>query len=80
MPELKIACAELALLERIGNHVPGPRHTTEVEANTQNLDLLDSLIEKKLVESTGCVQHMRGLMVRVCLTSRGWVKYQALAN
>ena len=68
---------EKALLKDIGRQVAGPRHTLSLPAEPLATELVNSLVEQKLVESTGYVQRAGGTgLIRVCLTGRGWVKYK----
>jgi len=67
---------EWELVDLIGSHVAGPRHTTTIVAGPENMDLIKSLVEQGLVESTGPVQGMSEPMLRVCLSAKGWVRYK----
>ena len=70
--------AENELLRAIGDKVSGPRFTMNLDADPETLELLDDLVAKGLVESTGNVLRRPGPLVRVCLTGRGWVRYNEL--
>lgn len=67
---------EWELVDLIGSHVAGPRHTTTLVAGPENMDLIESLIEQGLVESTGHVPGMPDSTIRLCLTAKGWVRYK----
>ncbi len=67
---------EWTLIETIGSHVPGPRHMTSVDAHPEIIQLVESLIEQGMVESTGYIQMLPGPVVRVCLTGKGWIRYK----
>ena len=67
---------ERELLETIGRQVTGPRHMANVDALPEIVALIDSLIEQKLVESTGYVQRATPPFIKVCLTGKGWVRYK----
>lgn len=68
--------AEEKLLKVIGSHVAGPRFMMNVDAEPDTLELLDDLIARGLVASTGRVlRQPSGPIVPVCLTGKGWVRY-----
>ena len=67
--------AEEELLRAIGDRVAGPRFMMNLNADPETLELLDELVAKGLVESTGNLLRRPGPLVRVCLTSRGWTRY-----
>ena len=66
--------AERDLLSAIGARVAGPRHMTNLSADRDTLELLDGLLAQGLV--VDYVMRNPGLVVRVCLTGRGWVRYR----
>ena len=67
---------ERELLETIGRQVAGPRHMANVDAVPEVVALVKSLMEQKLVESTGYVQKATTPFIRVCLTGKGWMRYK----
>lgn len=68
---------EATLLKEIGSRVAGPRYTLSLPAEPEVTELLSSLVEQNLVESTSYVDRMDGPeMIRVCLTGRGWIRYK----
>ena len=72
----KVTEAEEKLLKVIGSHVAGPRFMMNVDAEPDTLELLDELIARGLVASTGRVlRQPSGPIVPVCLTGKGWVRY-----
>ncbi len=70
----KVTEAEEELLRAIGNEVAGPRFMMELDAAPETLELLDDLVARGLVESTGYVLRP-GPLVRVYLTGKGWARY-----
>ena len=56
--------------------VAGQRHMANGDALPEIVSVIDSLIEQKLVESTGHVQRATTPFIRVCLTGKGWVRYK----
>ena len=71
----EVTDAEEELLRAIGDRVAGPRFMMNLNADPETLELLDDLVAKGLVESTGNVLRRPGPLVRVCLTGRGWARY-----
>lgn len=71
----EVTDAEEELLRAIGDRVTGPRFMMKLNADPEILELLDDLVAKGLVESTGNVLRRPGPLVRVCLTGRGWARY-----
>ena len=67
--------AEEELLKAIGSNVAGPRFMMNLDAGPETLELLNDLVTKGFVESTGYVLRLPGPVVRVCLTGKGWVRY-----
>ena len=71
----KVTEAEEELLRAIGNQVSGPRFMMNLDVDPETLELLDDLVARGLVESTGYELRRPGPLVRVCLTGKGWVRY-----
>ena len=51
---------EKRLLREVWDHVVGPRHMRIIPAQEEILQVLDSLLEQKLIESTSYVVHHQG--------------------
>ena len=68
---------ERAMLWEIGKRVAGPRHVVVLVADSGVLELVNSLTEAGLAESTGFMDQEGGEEVlRVCLTGKGWVRFR----
>ncbi|MCY4440338.1 MAG: hypothetical protein OXE53_09035 [Deltaproteobacteria bacterium] len=68
---------EWELLDRIGRRVNGPRHVTTVEARREVIEIVERLVEQRMIESAGYVQRRPNPVLRVRLTDRGWTLFTA---
>ena len=62
---------ESAMLLEIGSRVAGPRHKLTLLTDARLVELVRSLTEQGLTESTAFVQRDHQ-QLRVCLTGKGW--------
>ncbi|MDE0239364.1 MAG: hypothetical protein OXQ84_04075 [bacterium] len=70
-----------AMLCEIGKRVAGPRHVLVLLADRRVLELVSSLTEAGLAESTIFVNREDSEeMLRVCLTGKGWIRYRGGAG